>query len=54
MPTEAFRLLYEETGQGMAEYALILLFIALACISGLKLLGESIANPIQSVTSELS
>ncbi|MCL4242105.1 MAG: Flp family type IVb pilin [Dehalococcoidia bacterium] len=33
-----------EAGQGLAEYALILAFIALVCILALQQLGVAIAN----------
>ena len=32
-----------ESGQGLAEYALILAFIALVCVAGLGALGRAIA-----------
>jgi len=33
-----------ESGQGLAEYALILAFVALACIIALGALGDAIAG----------
>ncbi len=33
-----------EAGQGLAEYALILTFVALVCVLALQQLGVSIAN----------
>lgn len=33
-----------EDGQGLAEYALILALIALACVAALVTLGQAIAN----------
>ena len=33
-----------ESGQGLAEYALILGLIAVVCLGALGLLGEAIAN----------
>lgn len=33
-----------ESGQGLAEYALILAMVALACVGALGLLGEAIAD----------
>ena len=40
------RLLFfrEEEGQGLAEYALIAVMIALACVAALTGLGSAIAN----------
>ncbi len=35
---------FDESGQGLAEYALILAFVALACITALGALGNGIAN----------
>lgn len=34
----------DETGQGLAEYALILALIALVCVAALGTLGQAIAN----------
>ncbi len=34
----------DELGQGLAEYALILALIALACVAALVTLGQAIAN----------
>jgi hypothetical protein len=34
----------EESGQGLAEYALILAFVALVCVTALGALGNAIAN----------
>jgi len=53
MLTEVLRLWYEESGQGLVEYALILLFVALACIGGLKMLKQSISIPFNDVAEEL-
>jgi hypothetical protein len=33
-----------ESGQGLAEYALILAFVALVCVTALGALGSAIAN----------
>ena len=33
-----------ESGQGLAEYALILAFVALVCVGALGTLGSAIAN----------
>jgi Flp pilus assembly pilin Flp len=38
------KLLLEETGQGMAEYALILAFVAMAVITALGFMGTAITN----------
>ena len=34
----------DESGQGLAEYALILAFVALACVGALGLLGTAISG----------
>lgn len=34
----------DESGQGLAEYALILALIALVCVAALATLGQAIAN----------
>ena len=34
----------DEAGQGLAEYALILAFVALACVMALRALGVAIAS----------
>jgi len=34
----------DEKGQGLAEYAMILSFVALAAIAGLTIFGEDVAN----------
>ncbi len=47
------RLVSEEKGQGMAEYALILVFIAIACIAGFTLLGGAIGNKVNEVGTNL-
>lgn len=47
------RLVIEEQGQGMAEYALILVAIALACIGAYNLLGTGIEVKVDEATSKL-
>lgn len=34
----------DETGQGLAEYALILAFVALVCVTALSTLGTTLAG----------
>jgi len=43
------RLVIEEEGQGMAEYALILAFIAVACLAAYKALGTKIYEEVEKV-----
>ena len=47
------RLRREEDGQGLAEYALILLFIAVVCIAALVFLGTSISSLLSAVGNKL-
>ena len=44
----------EDEGQGMVEYALILVLIAIAAIASMTLLGDQIDAVFTSVTSTLS
>lgn len=43
------RLVIEEEGQGMAEYALILAFIAVTCLAAYKALGTQINDEVKKV-----
>ena len=43
----------DEDGQGLLEYALILLFVSAAAIGLLTILGTSVSNLIQSVANAL-
>lgn len=47
------RLVTEEKGQGMAEYALILVAIALLCIGAYNALGIGIKEQVDEATSKL-
>jgi pilus assembly protein Flp/PilA len=42
-----------EEGQGLAEYALILVFIAVVAIGALTILGTDISNILKEVGKEL-
>lgn len=44
----------EDEGQGMVEYALILVLIAIAAIASMTLLGDQIDAVFTSVTGTLS
>ena len=46
-------LVNEERGQALAEYSLILAFIAVACIVALGALGLAVAGQLGSITSAL-
>jgi Flp pilus assembly pilin Flp len=43
------RLLDEDEGQGLTEYALILVFIAIVAILALTFLGTSVSNVLSTV-----
>ena len=47
------KLLREESGQGMAEYGLILALVAVLCIGAFKLLGDGIHKNLNNVTDAL-
>ncbi len=50
--TGVLRLWGEESGQGMIEYAIIIVFIALACFTGLKLMGQILSELIKQAAQE--
>lgn len=41
------------SGQGLVEYALILLFVAMACVATLGVLGTSISGPLTTIVGSL-
>ena len=43
----------EEDGQGLAEYALILAFIAVVCVAALIFLGSDISSLLSEVATSL-
>jgi Flp pilus assembly pilin Flp len=43
------RLRHEDEGQGLTEYALILVFIAIVAILALTFLGKSVSNVLSTV-----
>ena len=47
------RLILEEEGQGMAEYALILVFIAIACIAGYRAFGQALDARVNDIGSKI-
>ena len=47
-------LLSSEEGQGLVEYALIIVLIAIVVIVALGLLGEQVENVFEFITTELS
>jgi Flp pilus assembly pilin Flp len=44
----------EEEGQDLVEYALLITFIALACIVGMQQLGTAINNKYQSISTSVA
>jgi len=44
----------EESGQGMAEYGLILALVAVICIAGFSFLGGKIGAKVNDVGNEIS
>jgi Flp pilus assembly pilin Flp len=48
------RFLREEEGQGLAEYALILVLISIIAIAGLSLVGDSAVKMLASANSTLT
>jgi len=47
------RLWSEESGQGMAEYGLILALVAVVAIAGFRLLGQGVQKQIDAVGTEI-
>lgn len=48
------RFLKNEKGQGLAEYALILVLVSIIAIAALTVLGTNVSAVLQSVADELS
>jgi len=48
------RFVREDEGQDLVEYALLITFIALACIVGMQQLGTAINNKYNSISSSLA
>lgn len=46
--------LRKEEGQGMAEYGLILVVVALIAVAGFALLGEELENLMDTIVGELN
>jgi pilus assembly protein Flp/PilA len=47
------RMVRDEEGQGLAEYALILVFVAIVVIAALTLLGSNISSVLSSVAGKI-
>jgi pilus assembly protein Flp/PilA len=48
------RLARDEAGQDLVEYAMLMAFIALACLIGLRNLGTAVNNTYNSVSTSLT
>jgi pilus assembly protein Flp/PilA len=48
------RFIHEDEGQDLVEYALLITFIALACIIGMQQLGTAINNKYTSISTSLA
>ena len=46
--------LQQEEGQGLAEYALIIVLVSIAVVAALGLVGDEITAVFNSITTELS
>ena len=46
--------LKDESGQGLAEYALILALIAIVVIAAMKLLGTAVDSKLDVISNELN
>jgi pilus assembly protein Flp/PilA len=47
------RLLEDEEGQGLTEYAMILVLIALVAIAALTLLGNSVTDELSTIANSI-
>ncbi len=47
------KMVYSEDGQGMAEYALVLVLIAIACIGVTRILGENITSQLNDAANQI-
>ncbi|MFZ5595962.1 MAG: Flp family type IVb pilin [Bacillota bacterium] len=44
----------DESGQGMAEYGLILALVAVVAIAGFRLLGQGVSKQVSNVGNEIN
>jgi Flp pilus assembly pilin Flp len=51
--SQTTRSLREDSGQALVEYALILFFVAIVCISVLTALGTGVQSVLQSIVNGL-
>jgi pilus assembly protein Flp/PilA len=45
--------LQNEEGQGLVEYALIIVLVSIACIIALSVLGVSVSNVFSTITTSI-
>ncbi|HOB21499.1 MAG: Flp family type IVb pilin [Firmicutes bacterium] len=48
------RLWQDTSGQSMAEYGLLTCLIALACVAGVRMLGQTLASKIGELEQQLN
>jgi len=48
------RLFYEESGQGMVEYGLIIALVAIVAMAGLLTLGPKIKEVFDGISAEMN
>jgi Flp pilus assembly pilin Flp len=53
MKGELQRSVRSERGQGMAEYIIIVILVAIIVLVGIKLFGKSVINQFNNATSEI-
>jgi len=49
-----FTMFQDEEGQGLVEYALIILLVAIAVVTLLTVLGENVGNTFQEISNTLT
>jgi pilus assembly protein Flp/PilA len=54
MMEKMMRLVKDESGQGMAEYGLILALVAVVAMAGLRAMGPAIRDRFTAVTTQLT
>jgi Flp pilus assembly pilin Flp len=54
MKTLLVRFVHQDDGQDLVEYALLVTFVALACIVGMQQLGTVINNSYNSLSSSIA